>query len=314
MAVRKLKLNVFVIAAVMMAEPAMAEPGPVDGIPPSSIAISMAGGEAPAQDKSRYTLFNPTPDLLMRDLTTDRPDTTETPFTIDAGHIQFESSIFGYSRSRPDAEGMITNSYDFVPTNIRIGVTNDSEINFVWQPYGIVRTRPVDPLGATRRSGIGGLDIRSKINLWGNDTFGNPGSTALALLPFVTLPTDRNNGISPEHIEGGLILPFAMKLTDKFGLGTNAGVHVVRNADISGYHAEWSGSAMVSYEWTGNLGTYYEIVARAGTQNPLGDTVALTTGFTYKVSKNLQLDGGISFGVTRAADQIAPFVGLSARF
>lgn len=311
---RKLKLNASVIATVMMVGSAMAETAPANGIPPSSIATSMAGGEAAAQNKSRYTLFNPTPDLLMRDLTTDRPDTTETPFTIDAGHIQFETSVFGYSRSRPDAEGIITISHDFVATNVRIGVTNDSEINVVWQPYGVVRTRPIDPMGATRSSGVGGLDIRSKINLWGNDTFGNPGSTALALLPFVTLPTDRNNGISSEHIEGGLILPFAMKLTDKFGLGTNAGVHVMRNADTSGYHTEWSGTVAVSYEWTENLGSYYEVVARVGTRNPLGEAVALTTGITYKLHKNLQLDGGIGFGVTRAADRISPFVGISARF
>ena len=98
----------------------------------------------------------------------------------------------------------------------------------MFQPYGIVRTRPLDPLTATRSSGIGGVDIRGKFNLWGNDTFEKPGATAFGLLPFITLPTDRNNGISPDGVEGGLILPFAVKLTDKFGLGLNTGVHVVQ--------------------------------------------------------------------------------------
>jgi hypothetical protein len=46
--------------------------------------------------------------------------------------------------------------------------------------------------------------LRGKINLWGNDTYGKPGSSALALLPFVVLPTDRHNGIGPELVEGGL--------------------------------------------------------------------------------------------------------------
>ena len=191
-------------------------------------ALAIGAAEASDQNKSQYTLFNPTPDRLLRDLTTDRPDITESPFTVDAGRVQVETNLFGYTRSRPDAEGTVTDSYDFLITNVRIGLTYRSEINVVFQPYGIVRHRPLDPLTATRSSGIGGVDIRGKFNLWGNDAFERPGATAFALLPFIRLPTDRNNGISPDGVEGGLILPFAVKLSDKFGLGLNAAVHVAR--------------------------------------------------------------------------------------
>lgn len=151
-----------------------------------------------AADKSRYSLFSPTPDRLLRDMATDRPDTTESPFTVDAGHVQIETNLFAYGRSRPDEDGVVTVSYEFVATNIRIGLTNDTEINFVWQPYGTARSRPAGGL-TVRDSGIGGVDIRGKINLWGNDTFEKTGS-ALALLPFITLPTDEDNGISPEFV------------------------------------------------------------------------------------------------------------------
>ena len=43
--------------------------------------------------KSAYTLFSPTPRDMMRELAADRPDTTESPFTVDAGHYQFELSF-----------------------------------------------------------------------------------------------------------------------------------------------------------------------------------------------------------------------------
>ena len=276
----------------------------------------MVTGDAGAAepDKRQYTLFNPAPDQLLRDLTTDRPDTTESPFTVDAGRIQVETNLFGYTRSRPDADGTVTDSYEFLAANVRIGVTHASEINVVFQPYGIVRTRPLDPLLATRSSGIGGVDIRAKFNLWGNDTFERPGATAFALLPFITLPTDRNNGISPDGVEGGLILPFALKLSEKFGLGLNAGVHVVRNSDTPGHHAEYLASASLSYEWSEAVSTFYEVAARFNTGNPLGDVAVLATGFTYKLGKNLQFDGGVRFGVTQAADRINPFVGVSARY
>jgi hypothetical protein len=35
-------------------------------------------------DKSQFHLFNPTPKALMRELSTDRPDQTESPYTVDA--------------------------------------------------------------------------------------------------------------------------------------------------------------------------------------------------------------------------------------
>ena len=278
------------------------------------VTITVGSAEASDPSKSQYTLFNPTPDRLLRDLTTDRPDTTESPFTVDAGRIQVETNLSGYTRSRPDTDGTVTDSYDFLITNVRVGLTHNSEVNVVFQPYGIVRTRPLDPVLATRSSGIGGVDIRGKINLWGNDTFEKPGATAFALLPFVTLPTDRDNVISPDGVEGGLILPLAVKLSEKFGLGLNTGVHVVRNEDTPGHHAEYLASASLSYEWTGEFSTYYEVAARFNTDNPLGDVAVLATGFTYKLSKNLQLDGGVRFGATRAADRFSPFVGVSARY
>jgi hypothetical protein len=37
-------------------------------------------------NKSRYNLFNPTPEKLLRELASDRPDQTEGPTTVDAGH------------------------------------------------------------------------------------------------------------------------------------------------------------------------------------------------------------------------------------
>ena len=279
----------------------------------SAITLLGLAGAAVAQDRSQYTLFNPTPDSLLRDLTTDRPDTTETPFSVDAGHVQIETTVFGFSRSRRDSTGAFADSYELATTNVRIGLTNSVEAGFVWQPYGVVRTHD-DPLGSVRQSGIGGLELRGKINLWGNDTFGKPGSSAFGLLPFVTFPTDRRNGISPEFTEGGLIVPYAVKLTDKIGLGINAGMSWLKDDAASGYHAEYLASASFSYEWSEKVGTYYEVAGRFHTDDPRGDSVVLGTGVTYRLSKNLQLDAGVNVGVTPAADRINPFVGLAVRF
>jgi hypothetical protein len=271
-----------------------------------------AVANAMGQDRSQYTLFNPTPDSLLRDLTTDRPDITESPFTVDAGHIQIETNVFGYTRSPRGSEGGVTDAYELATTNVRIGLTNTVEAGFVWQPYGIARAHG-GPAGTVRQSGIGGLELRGKLNLWGNDTFEKSGS-ALALLALVAFPTDRHNGISPEFAEGGLIVPYALKLSEKFGLGVNVGVTWIRSDAEAAYHPEYLASASLSYEWSEKLGSYYEVAGRFHTDDPRGDAVVLATGLTYKLSKNMQLDAGVNVGVTPAADRINPFVGLAVRF
>src|SRR5687767_2381830 len=53
-------------------------------------------------DKSGYHLFDPTPRALMREMSTDRPDTTESPRTVDAGHFQLEMSFVDFTREDED--------------------------------------------------------------------------------------------------------------------------------------------------------------------------------------------------------------------
>jgi hypothetical protein len=264
-------------------------------------------------NKDQYTLFNPTPPALMREFTTDRPDNTEGPFTVDAGHFQTETTLFGYARSGRNTDGSVTDSYAFGTTNVRVGLTNWSELTMIWQPYGVVRTHAPNPGDSMLQSGVGGLEIRTKINLWGNDTFDKPGATAFALLPFVSLPIDRGNGIGPDAVEGGLILPYAIKLTEKLDLELNAGIAAIHNDSGAGYHAQYIASASLDYDWTEKLSTYYEVSAELAGDSRL-DVVLLATGLTYKVTKNFQLDSGVNIGVTRAADRFNPFVGASFRF
>ena len=48
-------------------------------------------------DKSSYHFFNPTPRELMREMSTDRPDLTESAYTVDAGHFQIETDLVSFS-------------------------------------------------------------------------------------------------------------------------------------------------------------------------------------------------------------------------
>jgi hypothetical protein len=272
-----------------------------------------AAGEAPAGEKSSYWLFNPTPRGQMREMTTDRPDITEVPFTVDAGHIQTESTLFGYARGRPDEDGRASSGYEFLLTNLRIGLTNDVELSLVWQPYGMIDLDAGALLPSQSQSGVGSIDIRAKFNLWGNDDFEKIGS-AFALLPVVTVPTDSGNGIGSSDVEGGVAVFVAFALPAGFGMGVNAGTYAIADEDGAGHHAEYMASASGSYDWTKRFATYVETVGYWGLDDPRGDIVLVGGGWTYALTDDVQLDGGINFGLTSASDRYSPFLGLSMRY
>jgi Putative MetA-pathway of phenol degradation len=276
----------------------------------SLLAAEGDDNEDACPDKSQYTLFNPTPAKCMREFDPDRPDITDSPFTIDAGHIQFETGLFSYTLSRPDQQGIVTEEFDIADTDIRLGVTNYAEIGLFVPPLDIVHTRfPISRLD-TWKSGPGPLELHAKFNFFGNDSFEKPGSTALGLLPRLDIPTV----IGGDHIEGGVAVPFAIKFSEKVELEVMTEYDFIHNDTGSGYHVEFLNSGSLSYDWTEKLSTYFEVATLFGTQDPLGGIVTLDTGVLCKFGHDWQFDFGSNFGVTRASDRVNPFVGLSKRF
>src|SRR5688572_26356852 len=139
----------------------------------TTVAV-LAKSPPPPPDKSGYHLFNPTPREHMREMSTDRPDTTESAYTVDAGHFQIEMDLASFTRDRhtPERDGG-SESWSFLNTNFKLGLTNNIDLQIVAPIYTHVRRGP---------EGFGDLTLRMKWNLWGNDG----GPTALALMPFVT--------------------------------------------------------------------------------------------------------------------------------
>jgi hypothetical protein len=64
--------------------------------------VPAAGQDGERHDKSRYNLFNSVPVEFMRTLSTDRPDKTESPYTVDAGHFQVEMDFASATFDKSD--------------------------------------------------------------------------------------------------------------------------------------------------------------------------------------------------------------------
>ena len=278
-------------------------------LPGSAVADSWTRpSEARADEKSRYNLFRPTPRPLLRELATDRPDVTESPYTVDAGHFQAELSFFEYGRDRvrlEDGNGKVAvEQWAVLPTNLKVGLLNNVDLQFVLAPH--LRTET----GGNSASGFGDVQVRVKVNLWGNDG-PHPmlGDTALAVMPFLDLPTGDDDLGLGDDLEGGVIVPFAAALPHDFSLGLMAEFDFVESED-GGTDFEFLHTASLGHDLFGDLAGYVEYVGVAGE----GDYLAsLGAGLTFGLTDDVQLDGGVLVGLNEDAEDVVVFAGMSFR-
>ncbi len=262
-------------------------------------------------DKSRYNLFNPTPQDQLRELTTDGPGATESPYTVDAGHCQIEMSFVDYTSEKDTFDGE-TYRLDWLavaPMTLKVGLLNSLDLQLLLEPYNHVYERLDDEYRLTRH-GFGDTALRLKYNVWGNDA----GSTALAVMPFVQFPTSQDH-LESDIVEAGLIVPFAADLPWDFYLGLTS--RFVSAQDILGgedRHAEFGNSIALVHQIIGDLDGYVEFFSNVSTERDVGWVGTFDTGLIYWLSDNLQLNGGVNVGVTKWADDWNLFAGLAWRF
>jgi hypothetical protein len=272
-------------------------------------AQSAAGEELPTKEvnKSGYTIFNPTPPSLLRDMEA----LYESPYTVDAGHVQIETYPFGYWYHRDDLDGhqIDTEGWRFAPLNLRLGLLNNLDVQLGFAPYTTFRMR--DQLSSTteKHQGFGDIVPRVRINLWGNDS----GNTAAAITPFLKIPTNQDQ-LGNQAYEGGVIFSWATKLPLSWWFIVTPEIDIVANVISSGYHTEGAGTAYFWHSLIGQLSGYVEFASRVSTEADVPWLGTVDLGVTYMLTKNIQLDTGVRVGVTKSADNLNPFIGISVRF
>lgn len=266
---------------------------------------------AMAADKSSYHWFNPTPRDEMRELSTDRPDQTESPYTVDAGHIQIEADIVKhtYNREKFHGENKVSRQWDLANTNVKLGLTNSTELQLITANF-VDLTESDKSAGARRQAeGFGDTLVRVKHNFWGNDS----GEDAFSLMPYLKVPTNVNN-TSSDDLEGGLIVLYALDLGQDYSLGLMPQFDMLKDRDGGGYHPSFLHTAALSRDWGAGFSTYYEFFVQKGTDSKDLWNVMFDTGATYLLTPDVQLDAGVNIGLTKAANDYQPFIGITVRY
>jgi Putative MetA-pathway of phenol degradation len=262
--------------------------------------------DQPTPNKNQYNLFNPTPRKLWREFSTGRPDKTENPFTIDAGRFSVEADLFVYTQNIDRANDTFTESYNYLVPNLKVGLTNNIDLQVATGLFNVVKTK-VGNQPTQTVSGLGDTTVKLKFNLWGNDG----GKTAFGIVPFMKIPTNQN-GLGNDSIEGGLILPLAINLSDTWDVGLQTEFDLNKDSTNTKYNVSFANSVSLGHKLSDKWSTYFELYTNTGAEK--GFAATFDTGLKYLLTEDIQLDAGINLGLTEAADAFQPFVGMSIRF
>jgi hypothetical protein len=270
-----------------------------------SNVVAVATSQSAAPDKSAYTLLNPTPSALLRDLNTNRPTVTEGPFTVDAGHFQIELSFVEFTHDHD--HGLLTDQLNVMPSGVRIGVFNNFEVDVMFEPY-LNSLIHGNQASSQRQTGTGDTQIRGTLNLWGNDG----GATAGGIFAFISLPT-ASGGFGTNHVQGGVSLPVAMNLPGGFQAQAMVECDFDRNARNTGNGVDLIHTVTIGHDLLPHIGGYIEYVGISPVSTGNTYLSYFNTGFTYALTADVQLDMGINIGISARADDYTGFAGLSFR-
>ena len=254
--------------------------------------------------QNEYHLFNPKPADELRPLAADRPDATESPITVDPGHVQIEFSFVDYSTDND--LGSDDTAWSIFDTNLKLGLTENVDLQFIFAAYTEQRSNPTGGPSSTV-NGFGDVTLRTKINLWGNAG----GETAFGIMPFIkiTVETELSNG----KVEGGFIAMMGWDVGETWGLGFQGEIDLVYDDGDSEYDAEFLHTVVLGVDLIDPLGGYVEYVGILSTDADVRYQALASFGLTYEVNANLVFDIGAQVGPNEDANDLNLFTGMTIR-
>lgn len=275
-----------------------------------SISAFADDSDVSSTDKSQYNLFNPVPEDEMRSFATDRPTKSDTPYTVDAGHFQYEADLVNWTYDHYNTSQTTVSNVLVGDPVLKAGLTNHTDLEIALAPININQTRNRLTGAQANNFGFGDVYTRVKFNLFGDDG----GDYAMAVVPYVKAPT-ASQYIGNNHWEGGGYAPFIVALPNDWTMNITTEMDILENALLNGTHSNFSNLINFSHPvFSDNVTGYVEFWSDVN--NDVGAQTAYTLDFalSWIVKDNLQLDGGVNVGLNKAANDVQPYLGISQRF
>jgi hypothetical protein len=231
-----------------------------------------------------------------------RPGATEGAIAVPKGYLQAETELGSYSRTK-DA-GATSEGFSLAATTLRYGLGNGYDAELVVQPW--LRSSVRGPGFKETDSGFGDVTLRLLKNLMGQDGEG----PSLAIIGYVSFPA-AENGLGAGRSEGGAIITGGFPLTESWGAAWTVGA-AARHAGSGDYRGEISGALQLNHAVSNSVTAYAEVAASRLEHEDTAATFDI--GAAWLIDTTVQLDAGVNFGLSDAADDIAVFAGWAHRF
>ena len=227
-------------------------------------------------------------------LVTDRPDQTESATLVQPGRYQLET---GWLWSNNDDDGVDTETRELGGSLLRIGLDH-FELRIGWD--GLIDQDVETGGGSTTVDGPGDAEIGAKLHLF-EEKDRRP---EIALLVGATVPIG-DDDVSSNRVDPSFRLSLAHTLTDRIGIGYNAGMAWSSEPDSGGERDTLSRFVYTVATGIGindRLSAFVELFGEAGGSAGGSPSNSLDGGITYLVRDNIQLDASAGLGLSDAAD------------
>ncbi len=279
---------------------------------PSADNADGSSAAQPRPDKNQYNLFHPTPDNLLREFSSSRPDQTTGPHSVDAGHYYLETGL-AYSL---DLGATRTDTWNyFQSTHFRAGLLDNVELELIWSGLDETRTRALGS-GHTRSdsdiTGSTDLTVRTRLVLVGNESK----TFSFSIDPEIILPTQSHHTDS-ESVQGDIIFTAGFQLPAGFSAVVNVQPGIVRNGNDTAYDFGFvSGVTLYHnlFREKDRVQLYLEYYDTLVTGPGATDSRQADIGVRWRPWENIQFDAGCNFGVSADAPDYQPFIGFATRF
>lgn len=242
-------------------------------------------------------------DHSQRPMSTDRPDTTESAYTVPPKMFQLEASFVDFSRDRRGAPAR-SKQWLFGQLNLKRGVGTNTDLQVVLNSHSVASVG--DGADRANSNGFGDVTLRVKQNILGNDF----GQLAMAIMPYLSIPT--HTAVSERRWAGGLILPIAIALPNDWSLGIMSQFDFIGRSKTDDGQFQWLQSITTGIPVTETISTYFEMVVVASQKARI--QWSGNAGVNLQVLENLVFDVGCRVGINRAAPDLGLFSGFSVRF
>lgn len=227
-------------------------------------------------------------------MVTDRPDQTESPYTVPKGFLQIEGGFLYEYDNLPEG---YTQLFNFSNTVLRFGISDNAEIR-----AGVNYLKFI-PVSQQDEVGLGPLQIGSKFKIGEEKGF----IPKISMLVTLGLPFTGDNIFKPDYFAPSFLFAFQHTLSPKVSLGYNLG------ASWDGVHAWATGiySLSCGYSVSNEVnvyGEFYGLVPEKGSAWHQFDA-----GLSWLIMRNLQVDVSAGTALNAAAPDYFVATGLSVR-